>query len=215
MKNKIVITALIIFTVYRAAAQQDADTYTKRAAEICNKAIAKSDKGDYEGAMSLFEKAQQLSPNSSKIKFDIGSTYLKWAATMTNEKKSDYYGYAADAYKTAINISPNNGIYYYNLGAVYFNQAIELNDRMNLITGSTSLDLTNYNDLKERRYALFIHSLPFFEKAYGLLSTNELTLTGDNLKVYKSTLMALSRVYAIQKRLQESEEMRKKANNIF
>ena len=78
------------------------------------------------------------------------------------------------------------------------------------ITGNSAADLKKYDELKAKRDALFIKSTPYFEKAYDVFSANEANLKGEDKRTYKSTLLALSRVYATQNKLDKSTEMKKK-----
>lgn len=78
------------------------------------------------------------------------------------EQKKDTAN-ARKTYEQAIAIDPNNFDGQYRLGAMYYNQAVELNNTMN------KLDLNQqkqYDLLKVQRDATFKKSLPYLENAH-------------------------------------------------
>ncbi len=145
--------------------------------------------------------------------FNLATTYLGMANPKDGKKPANAVEYtikSEDAFERALKLSPENAGYNYNFGALYYNQATDYNDQMNAITGSSAADLKKYDDLKVKRDAMFGKSMPYFEKSYNILSVNESGLKGDDLRTYKSTLMALKEVYARQSKMDKSAEMKKK-----
>jgi len=97
---------------------------------------------------------------------------------------------------------------------LYYNQATDVNEQMNAITGSSAADMKKYDELKTKRDGLFVKSAPYFEKAYSVFSANEANLKGEDKRTYKSTLLALSHVYATQSKLDKATEMKKKYDSM-
>jgi len=169
--------------------------------------------GKLDDLIKKLEDASAKDPNNSDLLFNVATTYLGMANPKEGKKPANAAELTAkseDAFQRALKLSPENGGYNYNFGALYFNQATDINDQMNAITGSSAADLKKYDELKAKRDALFIKSSPYFEKAYSIFSAKEGSLKGEDLRTYKSTLLALSRVYATQSKLDKSSEMKKK-----
>ena len=173
--------------------------------------------GKQDELIKKLEDASAKEPNNSDLLFNIATTYLGMANPKDGKKPANAAELTAkseDAFQRALKLAPENAGYNYNFGALYFNQATDINDQMNTITGSSAADLKKYDDLKAKRDALFIKSSPYFEKAYSVLAGNESSLKGEDMKTYKSTLLALSRVYATQSKLDKSTEMKKKYDSL-
>ena len=169
--------------------------------------------GKQDELIKKLEEASAKEPNNSDIIFNLATSYLDLANPKDGKKPANYSELMAkseDAFQRAIKLSPENGGYNYNYAALYFNQATDINEQMNAITGNSAADLKKYDELKAKRDALFIKSTPYFEKAYDVFSANEANLKGEDKRTYKSTLLALSRVYATQNKLDKSTEMKKK-----
>lgn len=172
--------------------------------------------GKMEDLIKKLEEAAAKEPDNSDILFNIATTYL----SMTNPKDgkkpanvAELYAKSEDAYQRAIKIAPDNGGYNYNFGALYFNQATDINDQMNALS-TTPADAKKYDELKAKRDGLFAKSMPYFEKAYATFTANETSLKGEDLRTYKQTLLALKEVYARQSKMDKSAEMKKKYDAI-
>ena len=173
--------------------------------------------GKQDDLIKKLEEASAKDPNNADLVFNIATTYLDMANPKDGKKPANYGELTAkseDAFQRALKISPDNGGYNYNFGALYYNQATDVNDQMNAITGSSAAELKKYDELKAKRDGLFIKSAPYFEKAYSVFSANEATLKGEDKRTYKSTLLALSHVYATQSKLDKATEMKKKYDSL-
>lgn len=171
--------------------------------------------GKQEELVKKLEDAVLKDPNNSDILFNIATTYLSMANPKGTKpaNATELYSKSEDAFLRAIKISPDNPSYNYNFGALYFNQATEVNEKMNAISGTSDADEKNYESLKKNRDALFSKATPYFEKAYSLLS-NEKGLGNDDKNTYKNTIMALKEIYARQNKLDKAEEMKKKYDSL-
>ena len=94
-----------------------------------NSGVAKDNSQDYYGAMTDYNKAIELNPNSSLAYYDRGTLKLN--------KLHDYRGAIVD-FDKAIEIDPNYAVAYGNRGAAKFN----LNDK-----NSACLDFSKAGEL--------------------------------------------------------------------
>ncbi|GAA4461496.1 hypothetical protein GCM10023093_06260 [Nemorincola caseinilytica] len=169
--------------------------------------------GKMDELVKKLEEAAAKDPSNADLNFNLATTYLSMAAPKDGKKPAnaaDMYKKAEGAFLNALKASPDNGGYNYNFGALYFNQATDVNDQMNSITGSTKADIDKFDALKKQRDDLFGKATPYFEKAYAVLSPNEASLKGEDRRSYKSSMLALNRIYAIQNKLDKATEMKKK-----
>ena len=107
----------------------------------------------------------------------------------------DQQGEMANAikdYKAALAINPSSFGANYNLGALYFNTAIERNNKANA-TSNNSV----YKKLKKEADGLFAKALPYLEEAYVLDSKD------------KNTLLSLKQLYYMNEDYAKSEAMKK------
>jgi tetratricopeptide (TPR) repeat protein len=77
------------------------------------------------------------------------------------EKTKEFYG-------KAIELKPDYGDAYYNLGVMYFNAGVAKNKEMNSIDDAKDKDGKIYDRLKSERDALFKQALPNLEKAHEI-----------------------------------------------
>jgi len=107
----------------------------------------------------------------------------------------DQQGEMANAikdYKAALAINPSSFGANYNLGALYFNTAIERNNKANA-TSNNSI----FKKLKKEADGLFVKALPYLEEAYALDSKD------------KNTLLSLKQLYYMNEDYAKSEAMKK------
>ena len=163
------------------------------------------------------EEAAVKEPNNPDIQFNIATTYLSMAFPKSGPKPANAAELIAKseaAFQKAIQLSPDNATYNYNFGALYYNEATEVNDQMNAITGSSDADMKKYNGLKTKRDGLFGKALPYFEKAYNVLLANESKLDAADKNTFKSTILALKEIYARQNKMDKSAAMKKKYQSL-
>ena len=159
------------------------------------------------------EDAAAKEPNNADLQFNLATTYLGMATPKDGKRPAnaaEMYKKSETAFMKTVALAADNSGYAYNFGVLYFNQATDVNDQMNAITGSKKEDIDNFDRLKKQRDELFVKATPHFEKAYNALSANEAALKGEDRATYKSTLQALKSIYAIQNKLDKSSEMKKK-----
>jgi predicted Zn-dependent protease len=158
------------------------------------------------------EEAAKSEPNNSDIQFNLATTYLTMAQGKDGKKpanSAEMLTKAEGAFQSATKISPDNATFNFNFGALYFNQATEMNDQMNAL-GTSKADMAKYDQLKGQRDGLFGKALPYLEKAYGSYSSQGADVRAEDQRSYKNTLIALNKIYAIQSKMDKATEMNKK-----
>lgn len=96
-------------------------------------------------------------------------------------------------YLTALDLNPSAFGANYNLGALYFNKGVSINNKAN----STS-DNGRYATLKKQAESYFSKALPYLESAY------------DKNDEDKNTLLSLKQLYYLNGDYEKSEDMKKK-----
>ena|SRR6218665_32700 len=153
------------------------------ATTLYNDAGASLDSVDYKIAIKNFETFKEyyllVDPTPANIKqreidftMAIASLYTR---TFESDRKGKYefMKLAKDAYSKILADDPNNISANYNMGILYYNQAV------NLINQSDyDLDIVALNDIQDNSITLFKESLPFMEKAYDLDPKRRETLLG-------------------------------------
>lgn len=120
-------------------------------------------RGDQKGALDKLSRAGELDPTNASIAFAQG-------AALDNLKR---YPEAEKAYKSAIEKNPKYFDAYYNLGAMYFNQAAEMVNVANKIPLNQSAKF----DAAEKGYkAKFEEARPVLEKALEISPNDDNTL---------------------------------------
>ncbi|HMG66368.1 MAG TPA: hypothetical protein VK588_01740 [Chitinophagaceae bacterium] len=160
-----------------------------------------------------FEEAALKEPNNATIEFNLATIYLSMANPTDGSKpdnESELIAKSVKAYQHALKLSPKNASYNYNFGALYFNQATEINDQMNNIIGTTAANNKKYKGLKSKRDALFTKSAPYFENAYKILLVTEKHMSEEDKETYKNTILALKEIYDRQNKLGKAAAMKKK-----
>jgi predicted Zn-dependent protease len=168
--------------------------------------------GKTEDLVKKLEEAAAAEPNNADIQFNMATIYLGLASPKDGKRPAnaaDLVTKSENAFQAAIKLAPENAVYNYNYGALYFNQATEFNDQMNAITGTTPAENKKYEDLKAKREALFAKSMPYFEKAYSVYAAQN-SLKGEDQRTYKGTLIALKEVYTRQNKADKAAEVKKK-----
>ncbi|MBN8696049.1 MAG: hypothetical protein J0L87_05925 [Bacteroidetes bacterium] len=153
------------------------------ATTLYNDAGASLDAVDYKIAIDNFNKFLQYyalvdnSPENLKQKnidfnLAIASVYSK-IFEADRKGKIEFLNLAKGAFNKVLELDPNNISANYNMGILYYNQAV------NLINQSDyDLDIVALSDIQDNSIKLFKESLPFMEKAYSLDPKRKETLLG-------------------------------------
>jgi len=126
--------------------------------------------------------AIELDPENSLLYFNRGTIY---------DQEGDLVNAEID-YLKAIEIDPSSFGSNYNLGALFFNKAVELNN-----TANSTSDNNKYKKLKKQADEFFNKALPYLESA-NLLNPKD-----------KNTLLSLKQLYYMKGDYKRSDEMKK------
>ncbi|MCD6013681.1 MAG: hypothetical protein K0Q79_3543 [Flavipsychrobacter sp.] len=173
--------------------------------------------GKQDELVKKLEDAAAKDPSNADIQFNIATSYLTAASPKSGPKPAnvaELLSKSEAAFQKALQLAPNNAGYNYNFGALYFNQATDVNDQMNAITGTSDADDKKYEALKAKRDEYFSKSTPYFEKAYSIMAATEKDLAGNEKATYKNVILALKEVYARQNKMDKSAEMKKKYESL-
>jgi len=168
--------------------------------------------GKQDELVKKLEDAVTKDPNNAELLFALAVGYNNIAFPKDDKapKPTNYKDYADKAetnYLKAIQVSPDNAVYNFNLGALYFNEAADINGQMNKIPDS---DTKKYDLLKGDRDKLFVKATPYIEKTYSLLDPKASTLSGEDKSTYRSSMIALKELYARQNKADKAAELKKK-----
>jgi Tetratricopeptide repeat len=172
--------------------------------------------GKQDEILKKLEEAAAKDPNNADIQFNIATTYLGMAIPKGPKppNSADLLAKSEAAFTQTLKLAPDNAVYNYNFGALYFNQAIEFNDQMNAITGTSDADQKKYDALKAKRDGLFVKANVYFEKTYTILSANEKGLKKEEKDTYMHTLTALQQIYSMQSKMDKAKEMKTKLESM-
>ncbi len=150
--------------------------------------------GKQKEATAALDAAIAHDPNNPSLYLALGATFDNLAnprdkatkEALKPEQYNDYILKSETAYKNGIKIDPNNYVLNYNLGALYFNQAVEMINAANLLKSNTEFDKA-----KLKYEEKFKQAQPYLEKS---LETNP-NKSGEDKDTYKGTLTSLKQLY--------------------
>ena len=144
-------------------------------------------RGQFNDVISKLEDAIKANPNSAEYHFVLGRTYENIGDT-ANARKN---------YQSAIGLKTNYFDALYSMGAMYFNQAVEVNDSMNKTD-----DQKIYDKLLPVRDGLFAMALPWLEQCHTLNAKD------------KNTLLALKELYARTNQMDKMSAIKKELDSL-
>lgn len=123
----------------------------------------------HEEAMEALNVAIGLDPKNHSLHFALGFVHDRLAARSLEsnpEGVAEYDKHLAEAeksYTTSVELNPENFDAVYNLGALYFNRAVKLNEVANSID-----DMKKFEAARKVADDVFDKSLPILENAFAL-----------------------------------------------
>jgi tetratricopeptide (TPR) repeat protein len=142
------------------------------------------------------QQAIHVDSTNANLHFALGTAYENLANKQEDSaRKQHYIDSASIAYNNAIEIRPEYFDAVYNLGAMYYNQATDIIQKMNEL-GIDQED--KYAQLKKKRNKLYNKALPHLEKAHELEPSDE------------NTIRALKEIYARLNAKEKYKKMEKK-----
>ncbi len=163
--------------------------------------------------LKRLEQAATSDPNSAELQFSLGNAYMTSAFPKNGGAPAnfkDLVGKAETAYTKTLALKPDVADYQYNAGSLFFNQAVEFNNQMNAITGTSQADMRKYEALKVQRDAMFARARPYFEKVATLLEAKGGAMAQDDKVTYQSSLIGLREIYTRVNDMAKAEEVKKK-----
>lgn len=173
--------------------------------------------GRQDELLKKLEEAVAKDPTNAELQFNLGNSYNnlafpKDAAGKDLAKPSNYndlLAKAEKAYQAALtNDKQHNVEYQYNMGALFFNQASDINKQMNAL-GTSSSDQKKYDELKIQRDAMFAKAMPYLESTFNTLDTKS-SFSPEDKNTYQSVIIALKEIYARQSKMDKVADMKKK-----
>lgn len=130
-------------------------------------------------ALNNLQLAMTKDTTNPTLFFAVGVTYDQ-LRIINPENSEEYLRLAEEAYRNAISLDESYFDAFYNLGALFVNQAAQIIDAANELP---LREIEKFNQEKERAYAFLEKSLPYLEHAHKLLP-------GDI-----STMVSLKEIY--------------------
>jgi Tfp pilus assembly protein PilF len=120
--------------------------------------------GKNKEATDLLKEAIGKDRMNESLYFALANTYDNLRiATKSTPGSEDYFSLADVAYKKTIELKPDFGDAYFNLGVMHFNRGAEMANAANMLK-----DQVEYEKAKAKADAVFKTSAPFLEKAREL-----------------------------------------------
>lgn len=158
--------------------------------------------GKLNEALDNLNLAISKDPNNHILYFALGTVYDNLANPEKDKKQpseaeyKDYIAKAEQAYKKAIEIKPDYFDAVYNLGALYFNQGVKIND-----AAQTIADNAKYAAEIKKADEKFNLALPYLEKALELQPND------------RNTLVSLKQLYARTGQSEKYKQINDKLKN--
>ena len=157
--------------------------------------------GKIKEAINNLDIAISKDPNNEVLYYNKGTLYDNLATSdkpkPTDAEKKEYTEKAEAAYKKALEINPSYFDALYNIGAMYFNKAVNINN-----AASDIKDQKKYDAEVKKADDVFKQSLPYLEKADQVGSTDKST--------YKSLLQTLQKLYLMTEQPEKAAAIKKK-----
>ena len=157
-------------------------------------------------AVDRFQKAVELDPTNADLYFALGTIYDKMrdaelAMDKVDQQKADqYWNNTITAYKNAIRVKPDHWNANYNLGALYYNNALEISKQKEDLPISAKEE---YKKLEEKEKAMYHDAVIYLEKANQLNDEDLRPLKA--LKVIYYRLGMTDKYEVVNKKLKQME----------
>jgi hypothetical protein len=176
--------------------------------------------GKQDELVKKLEDVVSKEPNNAELLFTLGSTYENLSRNGKDKLGKPMVDPALVAkaeasYLKAIQANGNQADYQYNLGALYYNNAVEVNKQMNAIAGSSAAEIKKYEALKKQRDEVFNKGLPYLAKAAEIVSAKDAsTQSADDKSTLQSAYQAQVQIYNALGNKAKAEEFKKKISEI-
>jgi tetratricopeptide (TPR) repeat protein len=163
--------------------------------------------------IAKLEEAVAADPTNATLLYNLGIVYKDMANNPSVADAEGYFAKAEKSFTKTLELAPDNGNYFYETGALYFNKAVTVNDAMNK-TGTSSAELKKYDNLKVQRDALFAKALPYLEQSVKKFEANKKKLSALEMGFFKQALDAMVRIYAIQDQIDKMNAAKAKLESL-
>lgn len=191
----------------RATIQENKKNIKYLATTLYNDAATSLDSLNYKLAIETFNQFKEYYLLIDTSQSNIKQTDLKFLLALASvyttifeadkKGKMEFLALAKETYNKILTIDPNNISANFNMGILFYTQAINLINQLDY-----GVDLRVLNDAQDNSISLFRESLPFMEKAY-MLDPNR-----------KETLYGLSGIYFSLNEIEKSNEFKQKLEEI-
>jgi tetratricopeptide (TPR) repeat protein len=146
--------------------------------------------------------AIEKDPQNAVLHYNLGTLYDNLAnpkdpKSITEKDYNEYFTKSTEAYNKAITLKPDYFDALYNIGAMYFNKAVKMQEAANAIT-----DNKKYNEASAKADKVFAESLPFLEKAEQVNT--------DDKDTYRGLLETLKKLYMMMNQADKAKAVSEK-----
>lgn len=138
--------------------------------------------GRFDEVIAKLKKSIELEPENASLYLALGDSYKE-----VNDSDE-----AINYYQKVLEINPDFFLALYNLGVIYYSQAFDLNMEANDLPYD---ETDEYNRLIGEASVFFLESLPFFERAFVIDSTDD------------DVIKALRQIYTSTKQMDKLKEL--------
>jgi tetratricopeptide (TPR) repeat protein len=157
----------------KATLQQGIEKYPNDAGTLFAKINILLEEQKYAEVIESLDAAIQLAPENYTLYFVQGQSY---EAMKEMEK-------AETAYLKAVDINPDYTDAYYNLGALHYNEGVNVYSEANDLPFDA---IDEYNKMAETANKHFLDAQPYFEKAFEMLP-DDVNLKNSLVQIYTKT----------------------------
>jgi len=159
-------------------------------------------KQEFDKLEEKLKEAIAKEPDNPSVYSALGNVYMnlftdEYDANGKTEKASGYFDGALEYFQKALELKPDMFDAIYSLGSLYFNEAVEIVKKMQLL-GMTKEDQKKYEEYKKQSDDLFNKALPYFKKAEAMDPNDT------------NTLIALTEIFARTNDFEKSTEFKKR-----
>ncbi len=167
--------------------------------------------GKQDEIVKKLEESAAADPNDADIQFNLATAYLAMAMPKQGPRpanEADLVAKSEQAYMHALKVSPNNAVYNYNFGSLYFNLGSDVNTQMNAVSGMSKEEQKKYDALKAKRNDLLAKAMPYFEKSLTLFAPDGKTIPNEDKESFKTALQALRDIYTLQNKMDKVQDIK-------
>ncbi len=175
--------------------------------------------GQMDAYLKQLEAGVQKDPGNYMLNFNLGVTYDDLANPKDSEGNSlprpanyqDLFDKAANSYKKAVEIKPDEYGPNFNLGLLYYNRAAQYGKQMGDL-GQSKKDQMRADSLSKAQNLFLGLAQPYLEKAFAELDAKP-KLTGSELNIYQEAITGLKEIYARKNQTDKYNELDQKLKN--